>query len=549
MSPLDTATGPELTRRQGGITTSAWVLLTRRAFLDARIRTIVFVYVFALYAYIQPRGYRSAYPTASQRQAFADSFETNRGLRLLFGLPHHLASVSGYTAWRVGGVLAIAAAGYGLVAAVRATRAEEDSGRLETVLAGPVSKRTVGTAALAAIGIGIALLWVAEFAGLVLGGLPAGGAAYLALATVSVIPVCAGIGVLAAQLAPDHRTASLLGGVLIAVLFLLRVLADSLNGLGWLRWVTPLGWAEQLRPFAGAQPVVLLAPALATLLLLALAARLAATRDIGTGVLSSHDTADARTRLLHSTTAQAVREQQGVLIAWAMSVGVFLFILGTVAKSISPADISKSLDKDLAKLGSGAITSPTGYLAFIFIFVAVAVCAFVCGQVGAAGQEEAEGRLETLLALPVGRRRWLAGRLGLAAVAATALALTAGLLAWAGASTGSAHVSLPHLLEAGANTLPVTILFLGIATLAYATVPRIGQVISYGLLAVAFLWQIVGSLLAAPQWLLDVTPFAHVAAVPTEPFRAVAAIVMVVIGAALMLAALVWFDERDLAHD
>jgi ABC-2 type transport system permease protein len=45
--------------------------------------------------------------------------------------------VSGYTAWRVGGTLAIAAAAFGVLAAVRALRAEEDIGRMELVLSAP----------------------------------------------------------------------------------------------------------------------------------------------------------------------------------------------------------------------------------------------------------------------------------------------------------------------------------------------------------------------------------------------------------------------------
>ena len=59
--------------------------------------------------------------------------------------------------------------------------------------------------------------------------------------------------------------------------------------------------------------------------------------------------------------------------------------------------------QELAKLGSGSIFTPTGYLAFVFIFFILAVCLFVCAQVAAARHEEAEQQLETLLALPVGR--------------------------------------------------------------------------------------------------------------------------------------------------
>ena len=50
----------------------------------------------------------------------------------------------------------------------------------------------------------------------------------------------------------------------------------------------------------------------------------------------------------------------------------------------------------------------------MFIFFILAVSLFVCAQIGAARQEEADERLETLLALPVGRSGWLGGRLLLA---------------------------------------------------------------------------------------------------------------------------------------
>ncbi|HYA09931.1 MAG TPA: hypothetical protein VEG24_10065, partial [Gaiellaceae bacterium] len=273
-------------------------VLARRAFLDARIRTIAFAYVFALYAFVQPFGYRHAYPTLAGRLAFAHSFADNTGLRLLYGQPHDVQTVSGYTAWRVGGTLAIAAAIYGLLAAVRALRTEEDAGRAELVLAGVVGRRTANLSAMAAIAAGILILWLAEFAGFVVAGLATASSAYLALATASVVPVCVGVGAVASQLAPTSRVALALGSSLLALLFLLRVVADTSSGVGWLRWATPLGWAEELRPFTGARPLVLLLPAAASMLLLVAATRIAAGRDIGTGVLPARDSAEPRLRLL-----------------------------------------------------------------------------------------------------------------------------------------------------------------------------------------------------------------------------------------------------------
>jgi polyether ionophore transport system permease protein len=522
--------------------------LARRAFRDARVRTIAYAYLFAGIAYAQVAAYRDAYPSLASRVAFARSFFDNKAVRLFYGEPHDLLTVDGYAAWRVGGTLAIFASIFGLLAAVRALRTEEDTGRMELVLAGVVGRRTAYLSSMAAIAAGIAILWLAELAGFLLGGLPLAGSAYLALATVSVVPVYVGIGALACQIAPTRRVALELGGSVVGLLFLLRLIADTATGLGWLRWASPLGWAEELRPFTGARPLVLLLPVAASAITIALAARIAAGRDVGTGVISGRDSSEPRLSLLSSPSAQALRRERGSLLVWLGGIGVFAYILGVLAKSSSSAGISKNLEREVEKLGAGSIATPSGYLGVTFIFFVLAVSLFGCAQIGAARREEAGQQLETLLAQPVGRRRWLAGRLALASAGAVAISLAAGLLTWVGAESGGADISLAKMIEAGANCLPVALLFLGVAVLAYALVPRASGAIAYALVAVAFLWDLIGSLLGAPKWLVELTPFQHVGLVPAEPFRGQAAAIMIGIGMLAALAAVALFRRRDLVE-
>lgn len=521
-------------------------VLARRAFRDARARTIAFGYLFAIYAYVQPVGYRHAYPTLSDRLAFAHSFASNDALRLFYGYPYDPLTVSGYSAWRVGGTLAILAAVFGLLAAVRALRGEEDSGRMELVLALAVGRRTASLSAMTAIGAGVLILWLAESVGFIAGGLPVGGSAYLALATVSVVPVFVGVGALTSQLASTRRVALELGGAVVGLSLLLRVIADTSSGAGWLRWATPLGWDEELRPFTGPHPVVLVLPVLASILMLILAARIAAVRDIGTGVLPARDSAEPHLQLLSSPTAQALRSERASLVVWTGGVGAFAFILGMVSTSISSAGISGSVQREIAKLGAVSIETPSGYLAFVFIFFILAVSLFACAQIAAARHEEADERLETLLSQPVSRRGWLGGRLLLATCGAVGISVAAGVLTWAGAASQGASISLPRMLEAGANCLPVALLFLGVAALAYAIVPRASTGIAYGLVTATFLWQLTGSLLGAPKWLVDLTPFAHAGLVPAQPFRAAAAVVMLASAVGCSLAAMWIFRRRDL---
>ncbi|MGA9314839.1 MAG: hypothetical protein WBV77_09435, partial [Solirubrobacteraceae bacterium] len=107
-------------------------------------------------------------------------------------------------------------------------------------------------------------------------------------------------------------------------------------------------------------------------------------------------------------------------------------------------------------------------------------------------------------------------------------------------------LSLVKMIEAGANCLPVALLFLGLAALAYAIVPRASSAIAYGLLTVAFLWDLVGSLLGVPKWLVELTPFTHIGLVPAQPFRIGDAAIMLAIAAACALAAAWVFARRDL---
>ena len=283
--------------------------------------------------------------------------------------------------------------------------------------------------------------------------------------------------------------------------------------------MTPLGWVEELRPFAGPDPAPLIPLAVVAAALLLVAGIVTRTRDVGSGLLPARDSARPRLGLLSSATGEAFRAERGSLTAWALGIGLFALTVGILSTAFSKANLSTSLENELKRLGGTSIVTPAGALGFYFVFFVLAISLFACSQVAAARREEVDQRLELLLALPLARARWLAGRLGLACAAAVTLALVAGLLAWAGSAAENAGVSLPRLLGAGANTLPAVFCFLGIAVLAYGLLPRASVGIAYGIVVAAFLWQLFGSIVGSPHWLLSLTPFQHVAPVPAEAFR------------------------------
>ncbi len=521
--------------------------LALRTLADARVRMLSFALLFAGIAVAHSAGYRNTYPTLADRLQFAQSFGDNKAARLFYGTPHQLETIGGYTAWRAGGVLSLFAAFFGLLAAVRALRGEEDAGRQELVAAGAITRGAAFAARIVAIGATIAGLWLATVAGLVAGGLPAPGSTFLAVSTVSAAAVYGGVGALTSQLLPSRRGALELGGAFFGLDFLLRVVSDTAN-VQAVHWVSPLGWVEELRPFADPRPAVLMLPAVASAALLALARVLERRRDVGLGVFVQHDVARrSHLRLLRSPTLLALRSEWISLAVWAAAAGGFAFVVGTISKSVTSAGLSANLQQQLHKVGGIQIATASGYMALTFLFFALAVALFCCGQLAASRGEEAAGRLETLFALPQSRTGWLAGRLGLAVGGAAVIAVAAGLGAAIGATAVGADVSVPRLLEASLNCVPASVCFLGLGALLVAVLPRYGVGAAYALVSLAFVWELFGALLGTPSWLLGVSPFHQIGLVPANSFRAGPAAVMVGVGAVAAAGAVTRFRSHDLA--
>jgi ABC-2 type transport system permease protein len=511
------------------------------------VRLTVIAVLAALYCAANVVGYRQTYPTVAARERFAAAFGDNLALRLFYGLPHDLATVAGYAEFRLVGLLSIATSAWAVFAAVRALRGEEEAGRSELVLSGTVSRRGVVGAALAALAIECAVLWAAMAVALLLSGTTTGDltareSLLVPVAIVAPAVLFAAVGALGSQLSATRRGALALGGGLVAVALLARITADLASGAGWLRSLTPLGWAEQLRPVTHGRTGVLVLFALATVVVAAAAVEIAARRDVGRGVLQRRGRPRSRDVLLGSAGQHSLREELPRLLVWLVGAGVFAVVLGLFARSIA----EEAQRSGLHTVG-GIPWTAAGYLAFSFTIFSLATALFAASHVGGVRDEESSGRLETVLARRVARRGWLAGRLLVAMGATALLALAVGVLSWVGAASQGAGVDLPTLLGAGANCIPAALLFLGLGALIFALAPRLSAGGAIALVGAAFAWELVGALLGAPGWLLGVSPFHHVAAVPVRAFDVTGAVVMTGLAAVAAALGVALFGRRDLA--
>ncbi|MDP9236187.1 MAG: polyketide antibiotic transporter [Chloroflexota bacterium] len=380
--------------------------------------------------------------------------------------------------------------------------------------------------------------------GFVAARLPIASSAYLALAIVVVAPVYAAVGIVASQCVPTSRGALQLAGGVLGLDFALRVIADT-AGFDALQWVMPLGWVEELRPFAGSRPAVLILPVAVTLVLLVAGLMLEVRRDVGTAVFSPNDVVRTpATRSLGSPMLLFLRSQITSVSVWTSAIAVFAFIVGTISKNIA-SGLSENIKEQFDKIGV-KIATPSGYIGLTFLFFILVIALFCCSQLAAMREDEAEGRLETLFALPQSRLSWFVGRLALAVASATLLGLAAGIGAGLGATVVRANVSFLGLIGAGLNTLPTSVLFLGIGALFVSTAPRTGVGAAYAVVCFSFVWELVGALLNVPTWFLSASPFHQVGLVPAAPFRPISATVMIVVGLFCASLALARFRMRDL---
>jgi ABC-2 type transport system permease protein len=352
------------------------------------------------------------------------------------------------------------------------------------------------------------------------------------------------VGAVCSQLAANRRQAAAMAAAVFGVAYLIRLIAYASTSLIWLRWASPLGWVDELRPLTGSRPLLLL-PIGGTIAVLAVVTViLAGRRDLGASVLPASDTAAPRTRLLTGPLGLAARLAQRGALGWLIGLAAGGLVLGFTVKGTEDVWASQT-GGVLAKLGG--TTGGTAYLGIAFLIITLVVALAAAGQVSATRDEEAEGYLDNLLARPVSRVPWLAGKLAVSVTVIAAAGIAAGLFTWIGAAPTGAGLSLASMLAAGFNVIPAGIFVLGIGTLAHGLAPRFAATAAYAVVAWSFLVEIIGASLGVSRWLLDTSLLHHVARAPAVPVQWGSAGVLIALGIAAAVAGTAALARRDLA--
>jgi ABC-2 type transport system permease protein len=524
--------------------------IARRSFRQLRTSSLVCAVAFGATAASSAVTYVGSFPDAASRAQLAAATRGDAGLSVLLGPVGAIDTVGGYTAYKTYVFLTTIGAIWALFAATRLLRGEEDEGRWHLVLAGATRPARATGAVLVGIGLAIGvvvagtslLTWFAGRDPEV--GFGAGSALLFGLSIGIVLVVSAAIGAITAQLARTRRSANALGAAVLAVAFVLRMIADSGKGAAWVRWTTPFGWSELVEPLTADHVGPLVPAVVATVALVGVAVALASRRDVGAGAIGTRDVAEPRLSGLGSMAGLALRRDVSALVAWAVGLAVTGLVLGIVSK-LTAQPAPGSMGETLAKFGvRGSFVDQ--YFGVVFLLVASVVALLPAGQIGAAADEELSGRLVHLVVRPGRRRSWLFGRLGLAAVGVAAAGLFAGVGAWAGARTQGVDVGFASMVAAGLNVVPIALVALGFGAVVFAVVPRFAAIAVYAIVGGSLLIDLVASMVTSVRWLDHLSLFHYLALAPSVPIDAAELAGATAVAVGLIAIATVLFDRRDL---
>lgn len=492
------------------------------------------------------------------RQALADEaelFASTPALRI-FGVASG-ASEGATTMIRGYLLLAVLAALLSALSVVRHTRQNEETGRAELVGAAVVGRHAGLAAALTVtVAANIALAVAIGLAGIV-AGQPTVGSFTAGMATGALGIVFAAVAAVTVQLSSTTRGASGLAAAILGVAFVVSGVGNMLghadaSGLrlvsGWPAWLSPMGWGQQMRPFGGDSWWPLLLCGLAFALLVGVASMLGSRRDVGSGILAQRrGHAEASPRLL-SPFGLVWRLQRSALLGWAVAMAGFGLVFGAIIDEMK--DLSGAAADWYARMG-GSEQVLDAYRASIIEMAGMAVAIYAVQILLRMRAEEADGRLEPLLATSVSRPRWMISHILNAGLGALLLllvfALSMGLAG--GAVIGDIRAEVRALIGAGLVQLPAILLLAGVVVALTALLPRAASALSWAVLLVAILLgpMFGAATLQLPAWAQDLSPFTHTPKLPGADLTAAPVLGLIVIAAALVAVGLASFRHRNLA--
>ena len=227
--------------------------------------------------------YDWVFPDPQSQQILQLNITANPAMSLIFGKPIDLTTADGFNAWRAGALGAFFAGLMAIFIVVRNSRAEEDPGRPSWSRRSRGAGSTTGRRGRDGLHRRRPARWCRSGDHRIRRRV-ANSVMLSATFTTSAM-FFAGVGIVAAQLGSDARSASTLAVTTLGALFVVRGYIDSSGAPDWAGWLTPFGWLQATRPAVENIWWPLLLVVGAAGVLVAVGWALHARRDFGMGLV------------------------------------------------------------------------------------------------------------------------------------------------------------------------------------------------------------------------------------------------------------------------
>ena len=480
------------------------------------------------------------YDSPAKIHTYAAAVTSGNALAAINGRVEGIDSLGGVIQDEFGFMAAFLLPLLGIAMVARATRLEEESGRLEQLLAGRVSRHDPTLAALLVATATILATGTLFTVGLAASGVPLAGSVLYALSLCALALVFATLAALLAQLTPHARGVYTWSLVVLAASYVLRGVGDVTQT--WASWLSPLGWAEKTAPFGDQRWWVLVIPLATGLALGAVALRLASRRDLGSALVRGGGGRERAAARLRDPIGLAVWIHRPATLGWLAGGVLLTGMMGALSQQL--LDAMAGNPALATAMGIAGASPMDGFVAATQLYLAVIAAGYVVQAIGTLRTEEADGRLETRLSGTLSRAGWLAAHalvvlgglltivLGSSIVLGLATALSVGNTA-----------ELGPTLTSGLAYLPAELVLAGVALAVYGLHPRLFWLAWAGYAATTFI-AFLGPGLRFRQWALDLAPTTHVGNPPSSPVQTGPLTVMAAVALALVAVGFAAFRRR-----
>jgi ABC-2 type transport system permease protein len=503
--------------------------LTRFALRRDRVRIVVWITAIVLLIVTTVQSIKGLYPTQLDLDKAAAASQDNVAAIIFNGPPQGLNTVGGQVAFQTGTFGLILMGLMSVFMLGRLTRGEEEAGRAELLRSLPIGRHSLPASALATVAAMNVVTGALVTLTLIAFDLPVTGSVVFGLSFTLFGLFMAAVTAVAAQVSENTRVVYGIGGLVIGLSFVVRAVGDINDGT--LSWLSPIGWAQKARPFAGEIWWPLLLLMAATALAAWLAIGLSRRRDLGAGLVPPRAGRAHAAPSLGTPIGLATRLQRGAVAGWSAGLIVLAVAYGSITDSINQfVEDNESLSDIIAAQGSGTLIEQ--YLAMSFRILALIASAYAIQSVLRIRSEETATHAEQILTTPTSRIRWAGAHVVLA------FGGTLTILLLIGVSFGVADFAVTRDSAAfGQSVVGAVVYAPAVWVLAGFTVALVGfmprvAVWAWGALGVCFVIGMFGQLLGLPSGVKGFSPFEHVPQYPAASlnFIPLAGLLLIAVG-------------------